>query len=96
MWEVCNAEPSKFIVFFKPMDQNSIFQAWFWIRMSTHFTSFCIWQYLSTIFVNDGSQVLKRAERDVQASFEGVAGEREELSFLSSPVRLPPSIDCPP
>ena len=51
-------------------------------------------QYVSCIFMNYGSQ--ESCERDVQASFEGVAGEREELSFLSSPLRLPPSIDCPP
>ena len=41
-------------------------------------------QYVSCIFMNYGSQ--ESCERDVQASFEGVAGEREELSFLSSPV----------
>ena len=51
-------------------------------------------QYVLCIFMNYGSQ--ESCGRDVQASFEGVAGEREELSFLSSPVRLPPSIDCPP
>ena len=80
-------------LFFTSMDQNTIFQP-VWMRKSTHFISFWIWQCLSIVFMNYGSQ--ESCERDVQASFEGVAGEREELSFLSSPVRLPPSIDCPP
>ena len=59
--------------------------------------------YCSCVFMISGPQRQLReretqesCERDVQASFEGVAGEREELSFLSPPIRRPPSIDCPP
>ena len=74
--------------------QISYFSVRLWIKtlFSTPVVDFL--QYVLCIFMNYGSQ--ESCGRDVQASFEGVAGEREELSFLSSPVRLPPSIDCPP
>ena len=93
--QVFLAKPSNFIVFFTPMDPNAIFQPWSGVRerpcviivlIFCNIYHACSWYLVPKD--NCKRETQERGERDVQASFEGVANEREELSFLSSPVRL--------
>ena len=86
------AKPYDLSVFFTPMDQNTIFQPWFWRQRIVHLISFWIWQYLPIIFMNCGSQ--ESCERDTQASFEGLkvkAKTQDSLVLLSDRPLLPPS-----